>query len=231
MLQLQHNNGEKYLQLQHTISDLSLKQQMIYTALPYLARLNPSVFLSGFGDHTAVLVASLMLRVSETNLSRVVIVASFIPPPCDPLDSIGKAKGKNYSETLLAEEETLDLFGVVEKLNQRTETEDRSQVVVLILLRSDMQVMVRRRPSFVLAAARANGDVSHGSTSCPVPLTVPAEVTWLAHVVVVVVTEFGVCAFAPRTWKYLVRFLEILELIGDKISDAAFGGSLRWDNV
>lgn len=71
---------------------------------------------------------------------------------------------------------------------------------------------VMRCRVLVLAAASTHRNIPHGSTSCPVSLAVLAEVSGLVHIIVVVVTEFGVHAITSRARKYLVRFLEHLLL-------------------
>ena len=82
--------------------------------------------------------------------------------------------------------------------------------IIIVILGTDVLVIVCGNPSFVLAAAWTDRDAPHGSTGSPIPLAVSAEVTWLANVVVVVVTELGVRAVASWTWKNLVWFLQVI---------------------
>lgn len=55
------------------------------------------------------------------------------------------------------------------------------------------------------AAAGTDGNIAEGAAGGPVTLAALAKVSGLVNVVVIEVTEFGLHAFAPRTWNDLVR--------------------------
>jgi len=59
----------------------------------------------------------------------------------------------------------------------------------------------------VLTPTRPNRHVPHGATSGPVPLAVLAQVTRLAGIIVVEVTEFGVRAVASGAREDFIRLL------------------------
>jgi hypothetical protein len=52
----------------------------------------------------------------------------------------------------------------------------------------------------VLAPTSTHWYIAHGTTSCPVPLAVLTKMSWLVNIVIIVITEFGVHAVAPRAW-------------------------------
>ena len=72
----------------------------------------------------------------------------------------------------------------------------------------DCDMAIVRGWVFVLSPPCTHRHVSHGAPGGPVPLARFAEVTWLVHIIVVVVTELGVHAIAARTWKNFVWFFQ-----------------------
>lgn len=54
--------------------------------------------------------------------------------------------------------------------------------------------------ALVPPAATANGDISQGTASCPVPPAGLAEVSWLREAVVVEIAKFGVGGLTPRAF-------------------------------